>query len=133
MIRELNQDTIQAINAFEELTGARVRDCIIDASIYFLVNPGTAGRAIGKAGASVRNAEKRIGRPIKIYEWAESTEAFIKNLIPQASRITVAGEQVTVTVPQKSRGAVFGRGGSNLKLLKELLIRNSNIRELAVK
>ncbi len=131
-LREFSQDIIQLITEFEKLTGTEVRDCINNESIYFLVNPGKAALAIGKGGQNVQNAEKVFRKPIKIYEWSEEMELFIKNLIPGIKKFEVNGEKVTVLVDPKERGAVIGKGGTNINTLRELISRNSEIKELKV-
>ncbi len=131
-MREFDQETMQLIAAFENLTGTEVRDVVKNDTIYFLVNPGKAALAIGKGGQAVQAAERDFNKPIRVYEWAESSEQFIKNLIPYAKKIVFNGEKATVTVDSKERGAVIGKGGSNVNALRELLGRNSSIKELKV-
>jgi NusA-like KH domain protein len=132
MPREFDNQTILAINEFEQLTGTEVRDCILNDTVYFLVNTGKAALAIGKNGQAVRAAENQLKRVIKIYEWDQNVEQFIKNLIPSAQKINITGDTATVTVPAKDRGGIIGKGGSNIKAIRELLIRNSELKELRV-
>ena len=131
-MREFDTETMQLIAGFENLTGTEVRDVIKNDNIYFLVNPGKASLAIGKGGQAVQEAERLLQKPIRIYEWAEDPEQFIKNLIPSAKKIDINGEKATVTVDARERGAVIGKGGSNVNVLRELLSRNSPIKELKV-
>jgi NusA-like KH domain protein len=137
LLRELDIDTIRAINAFESITGSEVRDCIRIAAaghraIYFLINPGKAGLAIGKAGERVKMAERLIGCQIHIFEFDQDIMKFLKNLIPAARSIVISGSRATVSIAKADKGLVIGREGSNIKVLKELLSRNSNIRELRI-
>jgi len=123
---------MQLIAAFEKLSHTEVRDCIRNGSIYFLVNPGKAAMAIGKGGETVKSAESMFKKQIKIYEWAENEEQFIKNLVPGIKKLEINGEKAIVTIDSKERGAVIGKGGSNINALRELLSRNSNIKELKI-
>jgi len=132
MPREFDNETILAINEFERLTGTEVRDCIIEDVVYFLVNTGKAALAIGRNGQAVREAENILKRTIRIYEWDQKTEQFIKNLIPTAQKISVSGGTATVTVPSRDRGAVIGKGGANIKAMRELVMRNSDLKDLRV-
>ena len=60
-MREFDIETIGAIVVFENTTGTEVRDCIItEDAIYFLVNEGKVGVAIGKGGQVIKNAEKKF-------------------------------------------------------------------------
>ncbi|MFH0830334.1 MAG: NusA-like transcription termination signal-binding factor [Candidatus Aenigmatarchaeota archaeon] len=131
-MREFDTETMQLIAAFEQLTGSEVRDIVKNESLHFLVNPGKAALAIGKGGAAVQNAEKVFKKQIRIYEWADQSEQFVRNLIPSAKSIKIDGEKAIVTVDSKERGAVIGRGGANINALRELLIRNSSLKELKV-
>lgn len=132
MEREFDTDIIRLINAFENITGTEVRDCINNEMLYFLVNPGKAAIAIGKGGEAVQTAEKMLKKQIKIFEWAEDQREFVKNLIPQADKISIASETVIVSVDGKSKGAVIGKGGENIKALNELLVRNCQLKEIKI-
>lgn len=123
---------MQLIAAFEKLSHTEVRDCIRNDVIYFLVNPGKAAVAIGKGGETVKSAENLFKKQIKIYEWAENDEQFIKNLIPGIKKLELNGEKAVVTIEAKERGAVIGKGGSNINALRELLDRNSGIKEVKI-
>jgi N utilization substance protein A len=131
-MRAFDQETMALIAAFERMTGTEVRDCIRNDAVYFLVNPGKAAAAIGKGGQNVQNAENLFKKPIKIYEWAENEEQFIRNIIPGIKKLEMNGEKAVVTVDSKERGAVIGKGGSNISVLRELLARNSRIKELKI-
>jgi len=131
-MREFDNDTLSIINAFENITGTEVRDCIMNDAIYFLVGPGKAAIAIGKGGQTIRNAENAIGKPIKVFEWAEKIEDFIRNLVPGVKKIDISGDKANVTVDSKDRGAAIGKGGSNIKILRELIERNSSIKEVKI-
>jgi len=132
-VREFDTDTIKLIAAFEDLSKTEVRDCCINSdSIYFLVNTGKIAVAIGKGGQTIKQAEKMFKKPIKIFEWAESDEEFLKNMIPNAKKVTIKDGSAQVLLDSKNRGAVLGRAGSNIKAIRELLERNSNIKELKV-
>ncbi|MFQ6009677.1 MAG: NusA-like transcription termination signal-binding factor [Candidatus Aenigmatarchaeota archaeon] len=131
-MREFDTDDILAIAAFENATGCDVRDCINNETLYFLVSPGKAALAIGKEGKNIKNAERILQRPIKIFEFSEDPKQFIKNLIPQAQKIDISGEKVIVSILNKDRGVVIGRSGNNIKVIRELLERNIGMKELRI-
>ncbi len=131
-MRNFDTDTIRVITAFENITGSEVRDCICSDTIYFLVNPGKIAIAIGKNGQNIKIAEKMLGKPIKVFEWSEDSKKFIKNLIPQAQKIEINGDKATVSLKPEDRGIVIGKGGSKIKIIRLLLKRNSNIKELKI-
>ena len=131
-------DAIRMITLFENITGAPVKDCIIQKdNVYFLVEEGKIGIAIGKNGNSVKNAENLIKKNIKIFEFTTDLNSFVKKLIPQATGIRVRNEServiVEVKVDRKNKAMVIGREGKNLKIFKDLLTRNHKIDELMVR
>ena len=123
---------IRIINAFESITGTEVRDCVCSDIIYFLINPGKMALAIGKNGHNIKIAEKMLKKPIKIFEWSEDCEQFIKNMIPSAQKIDISGDKVTISIEIESRGMVIGKKGCTIKVIREFLERNSNIKDLKI-
>lgn len=140
MVIKFDTDTIHLITFFENITGAPVRDCITDEEgnyIYFIIEEGKIGIAIGKNGNNVRNVEKMTGKNIKLFEFSNDLSIFIKNLIPQINQIKVRseGDRVVVEgrVEKKDKAIVIGRDGKNIKLFKKILQRNNNVDELVVR
>jgi len=138
MTQKFDTETIRLITLFENVTGATVKDCIVnDNTIYYVVDEGKVGIAIGKNGSNVRHAEKVVGKTIKLFEFSNELIKFVKNLVPEASEVKVRnGEEGTVIeirVEKKNRAIVIGRDRKNLKLFKELLQRTYNVNELVVK
>jgi len=131
-MRNFDNDTIRIINTFENITGAEVRDCICSDVVYFLVNPGKMAKTIGKNGQNIKIAEKMLKKPIKIFEWSEDCEQFIKNMIPSVQKIEITNDKVTITIGNENRGMIFGKKGCNIKAIREFLIRNSNIKSLKI-
>ena len=133
-------DTIRMITLFENITHAPVKDCMIDKdsnTVYFLIEEGKIGVAIGKNGSSVKQAERAIGKTIKLFESSNDLVSSVKKMIPQATSIKVKNEDGKVTVEirveKKNRPIVIGRNGRNLKLYRELLKRNHKVDNLSVK
>jgi NusA-like KH domain protein len=131
-MRNFDTDIIRVINAFENITGTEVRDCVFSDVIYFLVNPGKMAVAIGKNGHNIKTAEKMLKKSIKIFEWSEDCEQFIKNMIPSVQKIDINGEKATLSIEIESRGMVIGKKGCNIKVIREFLSRNSNIKDLKI-
>jgi N utilization substance protein A len=81
---KLSQDDIQLISLFENVTHAKVKDCIVSENndkITFVVNEGQAGIAIGKAGINVKNLEARLNKKIEIIEYSDDPLRFVSNLL----------------------------------------------------
>lgn len=132
-MREFDTDLIKIIAAFENITESEVRDCVKNEHLYFLINPGKMALAIGKNGSAVKTAEKMLGRQIKVFEYSDNPEELLKNMIPRAQKIQIKGERAVVGLRDKDKGIVIGKNGSNIKIIKEFLARNSAIKELVIK
>jgi len=131
-MRDFDSDLIRIINAFENITGTEVRDCIKSNKIYFLVNPGKVAIAIGRNGQTIKTAERMLKNEIKVFEWSEDDLEFIKNMIPKAQKIKITDEKVIISLESKDRGSVIGRNGCNVKVIREFLERNSDIKQLKI-
>ena len=131
-MRDFDNDTIRLIAAFENITQTEIRDCVCSDTIYFLVSPGKMAKTIGKNGYNIKSAEKMLGKPIKVFEWNEDETEFVKNLIPKAQKIEIDDDKAVVTLSSENRGSIIGKKGANIKVLRILLERNSNIKDLKV-
>jgi N utilization substance protein A len=131
-------ETIRLLTLFENITNVPVKDCFLnDDTVYFIVEEGKIGLAIGKGGTSIKNVENVIGKNVKVFEYSPRPVDFIKNLIPQAKQVSIKniGEDVEaeVKVDKSDKGYVMGRGGEKIKIYKEILKRVHNISNLVVK
>lgn len=134
----LDTDTIRLITLFENLTGAGVKDCLIEnGSVYLVIDDGEIGKAIGRNGNSVKNAERLIKKSVKIFEFSSDVEKFVKNLIPCVTATKLKNENgrniLELSVERNDKPMVIGRDGKNLKIYKELLQRNHNINEIIIR
>ncbi len=134
----LDTETIRLIALFENLAGVGVKDCLVDNSVvYFVIDEGEIGRAIGKNGNVVKKTEHLIKKNIRIFEFSENVEKFVRNLIPQINTVKLRTENgrnvLDVWVDKQNKAVVIGRDGKNLKIYKELLQRNHAIGEMTVR
>ena len=138
MTLTFDTETIRLMTLFENVTGAPVKDCLIENdTIYFIIEEGKVGIAIGKNGNSVKHAEKMVGKTIKLFEFSKELNKFVKNLIPQATEVRIRNENekviIEIRVEKKDRAVVIGRDGRNLKLFKELLQRSHKVNDLIIR
>ena len=127
-------DTLRAITAFQKVTGLDAKDCLVtESALYFLVEPGSLGRAIGKGGNSIKELRRVFQRPVKVFEYSKTPEGMIKNMIPGANNIEIGKDDAMVSVPMDNRSEVIGRGGRNIKAIKEFLLRHFRIRKLILR
>lgn len=136
----LDTETIRLITLFENLTGAGVRDCLVDNAasvVYFVIEEGEIGKAIGKNGSIVKKTENLIKKDIKLFEFSNDVERFVKNLIPQTNLVKLKNENgrnvMDIWVDKRDKAVVIGRDGKNLKVFKELLQRNHDVGEVKVR
>jgi N utilization substance protein A len=138
MTIEFTTETIRLLTLFENMTKVSVRDCFVNKNvIFFIVEEGKIGLAIGKNGSSIKNVERVIGKKVKVYEYSNNPIQFIKNLIPQSKEVKMINDRDTVTaeirVNRGDRGFVIGRGGEKIKIYKEILKRIHNLSDIQVK
>lgn len=130
----LDKKVLQYISLFQNLTGSHIIDCIdTEEEIYFIVPEGNYGLVVGKNGTKIKNAERVFKKHIKIFEYSDNLEQFIKNLIPEIENINNQEGVITIKVRQNAKARVIGKGGEKIKLLNEILKRLFNIESLKVK
>ena len=139
---KLNMEEIKLIALFGDITGAEVRDCIVDENadrLIFVVNPGNLGMAIGRRGTKIKRARSILKRDIDVIEAADSPEGFIRNALAPAQvtnvKIQVQSQgrrTAVVTVNSENRGRVIGRNGRNIERARLLAKRHHGIDAIVV-
>ncbi|MBI2578900.1 MAG: NusA-like transcription termination signal-binding factor [Candidatus Aenigmarchaeota archaeon] len=130
----LDTNTIQCINLFNNLTRCSVIDCIDeDDELYFVVGEGQYGLAVGKGGSTIRNAERVFKKNIKVFEYSDDLERFIRNLVPEAQEVNIDDKEVVVKIKPQDRARVIGRSGKNIRIIKMLLERFFEVQHFRVK
>lgn len=130
----LDQNTIQSISLFQNLTGCSVVDAINEGDeIYFVIAQGQYGSTVGRNGSKIKNAERVFKKPIKVFEYAEGLEEFVKKIIPGVQEFTVKEKTVFVKIKPTDKAKVIGKGGKNIKIINRFLQRLFDMEELKVK
>jgi transcription termination/antitermination protein NusA len=135
-------DEMRYIALFESISGASVKDCIIDEEqerAIFIVNQGQVGVAIGRGGRNIHTLEKMTGKKHEIIEFSEDPVQFIKNALKPAMvrevRITERTDGKTmavVTVNSKDKGVAIGKNGKNAERLRFLAKRYFQIQNVSI-
>ena len=114
------------ISLFEQITRAKVKDCIDGTPLVFVVYPGEMAKAIGKKAANVNKMEKLLNRKIKIIEFNDDVLKFVKNVIAplKVEEVVMEEEKVVIKDPdKKKKGIIIGREASNLNKYKAIVNR----------
>ncbi|MDH7477183.1 MAG: NusA-like transcription termination signal-binding factor [Candidatus Bathyarchaeota archaeon] len=130
------------IALFESITGASVKDCIVDEEqgrVIFIVNEGQVGVAIGKGGRNIRTLERMTGKKHEIIEYSEDPIQFIKNALKPAIvkeiRLTERPDGKTiavVSVNPRDKGVAIGKNGRNAERLRFLAKRYFQIQNVSI-
>jgi N utilization substance protein A len=135
-------DEMRYIALFESISGASVKDCIIDeeqSRAIFIVNQGQVGVAIGRGGRNIHTLEKMTGKKHEIIEYSEDPVQFIKNALKPAavrevrvSERTDGKKMAVVTINPKDKGIAIGKNGKNAERLRFLAKRYFNIQNVNI-
>ncbi|MDP6641811.1 MAG: NusA-like transcription termination signal-binding factor [Candidatus Nanoarchaeia archaeon] len=133
-MRQFTKQTIDYINLFETLTKARVKDCFVNPNMLFIVEEGDIGKAVGKKGKNVFMVSKLIKKKIRIIEFNNNVEIFIKNLIyPIEGKIYKENNLISIELSKSSdKGIILGRERKKLQELQEIVNKYFNF-EIKVK
>ncbi len=130
-----NSDIIKLITLFESMTGAKVKDCISDDKLIFIIEENEMGKAIGKNGANIKRIEKVLKRKIKLAEFSNDVAQFIRNMTYPAEITEIKQEDGALIIQGKdvnSRAMLIGRERQNLNNLAEIVRRYFDIKEIKV-
>jgi len=130
---KLTSEELGLMSLFQSVSGAGVRDCIIDEKngrVIYVVNPGEMGRAIGKNGIVVKTLQRLIGKSVELVEYSDDPKTFIKNALDPKHVLDVRltekldGSKIAVVVVDaKKKSAVVGRNGRNAEKARLLAKR----------
>lgn len=134
---KLGEEELKTIATFENLTGAIVKDCIIEENrIIIVVKKGDAGLAIGRGGINVKRASQILGKKIEIVEHSEDPVEFIRNIFMPYRvlnvRIIEKGGKRIARVEVDIKDKSLCRTEKNLKKAKILAKRHFDIDDVIV-
>lgn len=127
---KITSDQLGLISLFQSMSGATVKDCIVDEKgerMIFLVSRGQMGLAIGRKGATIQNIERAVKRAVEVVEWSDDPAEMIKNALDPrfVSEVRITDrldgtKSAVVVVDPRKKGAVLGRGGKNAEKMRLL-------------
>lgn len=124
------------ISLFENITRAKVKDCISGDPLVFVVEPGEIGKAIGKKGSNIRRIEGLLRKRIKVVEFNEDEVIFVKNLISplKPAEITKEDNIIVIKDPNtQTKAKIIGRDSKNLSNYKGIVSRYFPVKDIVVK
>ena len=120
-----DQQTIGLINIFERITRASVKDCFpVDDTLYFVIQSGDLGKAIGKQGANIRKFSMMMKKQVKVIEFNQDPCRFAANLLFPIRPAEVTQDDNLILIKAKDsieKGKIFGREKTNLKRVQEIM------------
>jgi N utilization substance protein A len=133
----LTAEGIQYIALFENMTRAKILDCIPEEErLVYVVKQGDMGLAIGKNGENINRVKKALDKPIELVEYSDDPVTFLKNAfgpvsVSSVNIINKNGKRLAyVEVPNKEKGLAIGRNGKNIEKVKMLARRHHNIEDV---
>ena len=140
---KFNANEIRYIALFESMTGAMVKDCIIDdelSKVTFVVKNGDMGLAIGKGGSTVTKVKRAVDKGVEIIEYNEDPAQFIRNILSPAELISIKVIQkegqdkiAIVNADSSNKRIAIGKNGVNIERAKLLAKRQHDISNIILK
>ncbi len=133
-----DQDTMQKIALFENLTHSKVKDFFDDPvqeRLVFIVEKGQLWTALGKKSANVKKLMDKFKRKIKIVEFSDDLCEFVKNMVHPLKVHDVTEEDGIVTIrheDMQTKGLLIGRNAKNLRNLEKNVRRFFDVKEIKV-
>jgi transcription termination/antitermination protein NusA len=134
---------IRYIALFESMTGATVKDCLVDeenGKLTFLVKNGDMGLAIGKRGSTVSKVQKTVDKGVEVIEHSDDQVEFLSNLMSPAKLRSIRvlqkenGEKIaTIEADSRNKRTAIGKGGQNIERARILAKRQHNISNIVIK
>ncbi len=140
---KFNANEIRYIALFESMTGAMVKDCIIDdelSKVTFVVKNGDMGLAIGKGGSTVTKVKRAVDKGVEIIEYNEDPSQFIRNILSPAELKSIKVIQkegqdkiAIVNADSSNKRIAIGKNGVNIERAKLLAKRQHDISNIILK
>jgi len=134
---------IRYIALFESMTGAMVKDLLVDeenGKLTFLVKKGDMGLAIGKRGSTVTKVQKTVDKGVEVIEHSDDPVEFITNLMAPAKVRSIRilqkenGEKIaTIEADSRNKRTAIGKAGQNIERARLLAKRQHNINNIIIK
>ncbi|MBS7648022.1 MAG: NusA-like transcription termination signal-binding factor [Thermoproteota archaeon] len=138
---KLTNEEMRYIALFESITGATIKDCLIDQKgkrIIFIAKEGDMGLAIGKGGKNINLLEKMTSHSIEMVEYADTPEQLIRNALTPARikniRISEKSDKkiAIVEVNPRDKAIAIGKNGRTIEKTRMLVRRYFQINHIII-
>lgn len=119
-------DIITIVNLAEEKRKFGLENMNTSPDVLIVVKEGNVGRLVGKGGERINNAEKEIGKKLRVLELSLDFKEYIKAIHPISwvvkyiEDIDFKGNELVVKI-SKETGAFMGQKGSYIRFLDEAI------------
>lgn len=124
---KLDRIILNYMHVLSEITHAKIKDCFLfNDTVYYIVEEGEGGKAIGFKGAFVKKVSSRINKPVKIVEFSKDPVRFINNfLLPiRVDSVSLRDSEIVIHDNDRmKKSKIFGREKANLGLMNALVSR----------
>src|SRR3989338_221212 len=115
------KELLAIMKLFTRVTGALLKDSFeYEGSLYFIVEPGHIGKAIGKGGSTVRELQEKFKKHVRVVEYNSDVTRFVQNLIYplKVDGITVENGKLIIKSDDRAvRGHLMGKKAKILNSL----------------
>lgn len=132
---KFDSDSMKLISLLESMTGAKVKDCIMDQNPMFIIEENEMAKAIGKKGANIKRLENMMKKSIRLVEFSSDVSKFIRNLAHPIEILKIENDDGRVTLFGKDTGTramLIGRERKNLNRITEIVKRYFDVKEIRV-
>lgn len=132
---KFDSDLMKLMTLFESMTGAKVKDCIANEKIIFIIGENEMGKAIGRNGINIKRMENMVKKKIKLVEFSGDVLQFVKNAVYPAEISSVEQENDIIMIRGKDTSAkamLIGRERQNIKHLSDIVKRYFDVKEIKV-
>ncbi|MBI2208126.1 NusA-like transcription termination signal-binding factor [Candidatus Woesearchaeota archaeon] len=130
-----NSDVMKFMSLFESLTGAKLKDCIANGSIMFIVQESEMGKAIGKKGSNIKRMENLLNKGVRLVEFNGDVCKFVANLVYPSKADDIREEDGIVSIyvrDAKAKGIIIGRDRHRINMLNSVVKRYFDVEEVKV-
>ena len=130
-----DSDLMKVIILFESMTGAKVKDCIANDRLIFIIEENDMGKAIGRNGSNIKRMENMLKKKIKLVEFSSDVLRFTRNMIYPVEAHDMKQEGGVITLRGKdttTKAMLIGRERQNINHMTEILKRYFDIKEIKV-